>query len=46
MQLDGEDAKPDPEMTEILLKQLTHAERYTTTQDQQQKIVSLQSILR
>ena len=46
MQLDGEDAKPDPEMTEILLKQLIHAERYATTQDQQQKIVSLQSILR
>jgi len=46
MQLDGEVAKPDPEMTEILLKQLIHAKRYATTQDQQQKISSLQSILR
>ena len=46
MQVDGEGAKPDPAMTEILRKQLIHAERYATTQDQQQKIASLQSILR
>ncbi len=46
MQLDGEKAKPDPAMNEKLLKQLLHADRYATTEDQHQKIASLQSILR
>ncbi len=44
--LDQEGTKADPEMNKELLAQLVHAERYASTQDQQQKIASLQSILR
>jgi hypothetical protein len=33
-------------LTVKLLKQLNHAENYASTQDQRQKIASLQSILR
>jgi len=44
--LESTGAKADPEVSKKLLKQLIHAERYATTQEQQQKIASLQSILR
>ena len=46
LQLDDQDIKPDPVLTVKLLKQLNHAENYASTQDQRQKISSLQSILR
>ncbi len=46
LQLDEQNIKPDPVVTEKLLKQLIHAENYSSTQDQRQKISSLKSILR
>ena len=46
LNLESTGAKADPKLSEKLLKQLIHAERYAATQEQQQKIASLQSILR
>jgi hypothetical protein len=46
LQLDDQNIKPDPVLTVKLLKQLNHAGNYASTQDQRQKIASLQSILR
>jgi ribosome-binding factor A len=46
LQLDDQNIKPDPVLTVKLLKQLNHAKSYASTQDQRQKIASLQSILR
>ena len=46
LDLESKGAKAYPEVSKKLIKQLIHAERYATTQKQQQKIASLQSILR
>jgi len=46
LDLENTGVTADPEVSKKLLKQLIHAERYATTQEQQQKIASLQSILR
>ena len=46
LDLESTGAKAYPEVSKKLIKQLIHAERYATTQKQQQKIASLQSILR
>ena len=46
LDLENTGVTADPQVSKKLLKQLIHAERYATTQEQQQKIASLQSILR
>ena len=46
LNLESTGAKAETEVSKKLLKQLIHAERYATTQEQQQKITSLKSILR
>ena len=44
--LDQQGTKADPELSRELLAQLAQAERYASNEDQQQKIASLQNILR
>jgi len=46
LNLENTGVTADPQVSKKLLKQLIHAQRYATTQEQQQKIASLQSILR
>ena len=45
-ELDGKGTNFDPQIREKLRKQLIHAERFATSQDQLKKIISLQSIFR
>ena len=46
MNLESSDSKADPEVSKKLLIQSIHAERFATTREQQQKIITLRSILR
>ena len=46
LELEGSDAKFDPDINEKLLNQLVHAERYATNKEQLEKIISLQGTLR
>ena len=46
LDLESINVEADPKVRNKLLKQLIHAERYATTQEQQRKISTLRSILR
>ena len=46
LELKGKGSEFDPDINKRLLSQLIYAERYASTEDQRQKILSLQNILR